>query len=668
MTTLFISCEDAPAKQDASPDLLNTLTDSDLGGKTGYIDDYFYNFNKDVNADYYRFTSSYFTFGYEQYLNLFQEEPPSLKLRTFPEYLVKISPQENIYTERTLIDSLSTDHVIQSGKVLISSVQFKNLESLVWDTDAEIDAQRYKPNNSDWNFDTTTVSYKDTMDIRAYSAVIDTPVIDQGVLFVDQAEWVDTTYEYFSDDRLAFNYIFHFQRKQLSRDSLMFRLNTDCNDNGVWDEAENVDTGNGQWDMAEPFYDTNEDGIKDGNEPFEDRNCNGIWDDFEPFTDANSNNQYDQGEAFEDLGNNILDSDEVYTDLNGNGQPDSGELFLFNPIPNRLLVTWADPTHPRVLNRILPGDSLVTRWGQVYHNIIELVDFADSKTVTVTDVDSLVTLYTNQVVAHLVGGSGGDDYLIVKTEWEDNNTDGKDYDYLLFKNDEYIYKLVKPSFFKPYGYYWSEGQIQSGFWFKNQFEDEIMYYTVNGLLREGESVETSYFDTTTVAIYKIDRSFRVDVEDVMVPAKKIRGSINQNGNVECFANPAWPAVDISDCPGADTTFADAFKITNILTQTMIGTDVEYGEKSITWLVKGLGVVKDELYIRWTEYPMSQGEQWVGLSRWELGKMSPVNGNRLNRLLNRARTVQLQSLHQIPELEDPFQVRRTTSFQRTVLPK
>ena len=33
----------------------------------------------------------------------------------------------------------------------------------------------------------------------------------------------------------------------------MFKISTDCNDNGQWDDAETSDLGNGIWDPAEPF-------------------------------------------------------------------------------------------------------------------------------------------------------------------------------------------------------------------------------------------------------------------------------------------------------------------------------------------------------------------------------------------------------------------------------
>jgi len=84
------------------------------------------------------------------------------------------------------------------------------------------------------------------------------------------------------------------------------------------------------------------------------------------------NSGSDDLEDFVDSGNGIIDGAEEYTDLDGDEQADNDELFLFNPIPNKMLVTWADPQNPQVINIIEPGDSLVTRWGITYYNIIEI--------------------------------------------------------------------------------------------------------------------------------------------------------------------------------------------------------------------------------------------------------------------------------------------------------
>ena len=108
-------CEEPSKKQeDVLDELTNTLEEDDLGGKTGHILNYFYDFDSNVDIEFYRFTSSYFTFDYEQYLNLFQEEPSLLTLKSFPEYLVEIAPEDVEYTDRTQIDSLTSMDVIEA--------------------------------------------------------------------------------------------------------------------------------------------------------------------------------------------------------------------------------------------------------------------------------------------------------------------------------------------------------------------------------------------------------------------------------------------------------------------------------------------------------------------------------------------------------------------------
>ena len=72
---MIISCEEPDkTNQVVEEELANTLETADLGGRTGYISDYFYDFASNINVDFYRFSSSYFTFDYDQYLNLLENE------------------------------------------------------------------------------------------------------------------------------------------------------------------------------------------------------------------------------------------------------------------------------------------------------------------------------------------------------------------------------------------------------------------------------------------------------------------------------------------------------------------------------------------------------------------------------------------------------------------
>ena len=99
----------------------------------------------------------------------------------------------------------------------------------------------------------------------------------------------------------------------------------DLNGDGIWNgevEAEPfVDTdGDGIYDEAEDFTDENENGVWDDGEPWYDGN--NVWDEGEDFTDENGNGVWDEGEFFIDQGNGVYDEGEDFTDVNGNGQWD----------------------------------------------------------------------------------------------------------------------------------------------------------------------------------------------------------------------------------------------------------------------------------------------------------------------------------------------------------
>jgi len=729
----FFGCEEPVDDSEDLSDATNTLNEPSIGsGIEGYVDDYFYDFGEDIDVDFFRFDISSFNYSYSDYMDLYDKDPPTLNFKTFPDYLLEIAPSDtNIedITKRSRLDTLTQFDVTVDDSVSVLSTPFKNIEKMVWgDLDEEPESQRYKPVNSDWILEDSTIYYTDTLDSLYYRAVMDT-LIEGELVFVDSSEWVETITPYNNDSWYA-SVVFEFDRKIIGNDSLMFRVNTDCNDNGLrdgeaeeeisdfnndgdyndiliefedendngnWEENEDklhdynndgdsidvvfefIDTGNSIWDPAESFYDINGDGVQYGTEPFQDRNCNGIWDDAEEFTDTNGNGIWDDGEPFTDVGNGVLDPVEDYTDLNNNSQPDSDELFIIEPvpIPNNLLVSYdnyPDLSNPRILIEIGPGDSLITRWGIVYSNLIEEIEFVDPESTAVVDVDSIVTLYTNRIIEHIEESGDIGDYFITKTEWKylDSATGDsiKEYDYLMFKQDEYIYQLIHPSYFEPYGYYWTPGEIEDGFWYEKNAVEDILYYTYGNLIRDGERVVTDTTVETPIATYYIEESYAVDVDNVTVPAKQVRGYVN-NGQIICYGDTTLGVTSIDECPAVDTTFSDCFRITREMTMTMVGSGVEYGEKNITWLVKDFGIVKDEVYIRWTEPVWMEDEFWLGYSRWELAEFRDVpssSSRSMSKLLGKSRIVNLDDLKNIEELNnDPFQVKRTVGLQRVEIP-
>lgn len=710
-TFSYWACEKEEVQSKENTALTNTLKGA-LDGKTGAISDYFYNFENDVDAQFFRYNPNLMK-NYDKYIDyytLFGEDPALMSFKTFPDYLVAMtSSDEAENTERNYIDSLSVADSVVYDSVEMTSTPFKNLESLEWNLEAEPSLQRYKLINSDWVLADTMLFYNDTFDISAYWAVVDTPFIDEGILFVDSSEWNDTNYVFFAEEQLRFLNTFEFVKQQLSVDSLVFRSNTDCNDNGVWDEAEvtiidyngdgifealyeysdnnnngeydagddliqdynndNVisvayefeDLGNNVWDPAEPYYDVDGDSEFDLNEPYQDRNCNNKWDSAEDFVDNDNSEDFSTGDDFTDTGNGLYDGIEEFTlkDIDGDGEFEK-HLYTIGDKPDNLIVDWADPSNPVALLEIGLGDDVTSRWGTVYSDMIEEIDFFDLKQQYVDDVDSLVTLFTRERVGHMSGiGSTvtPDDYYITKSEWA--KTAGgqteRFYNYHIFHEPQHLNQITYPSYFLPVGFYFSPNEIEDGFWHKPDLESEVLYYTFNGQLREGEAIDTAYYDTTEISVYYIEKSYRVESATVTVPA----------GHRPSLAEAA-----------KDTTFEDCFKVIETVTMTMVGSGVDFGQRTESWLAKGKGLVKSEISIRWTEHLYDSdytqnnstldtlNEAWVGLSRIELTSIDIQSESGVfKKLTNPVSAVELKDIGDHPDFSfDPFRISTQKGIQ------
>ena len=255
------------------------------------------------------------------------------------------------------------------------------------------------------------------------------------------------------------------------------------------------------------------------------------------------------------------------------------------------------------------------------------------------DIDSLVTIYTNKIIEHPLAGTS-EDYYIAKTKWFQSTVynvdkpyygDGYGYDYHLFQfgdNGE-VYKVVHPSYFKYYGYYDSFEGLAWGFWEEDVIAREDYIRAPFGL----RSGEYDYSDTTIVtpfADYYIEKTYEVEKSDsISIPMKKITYYDKGGGNYDCIVPPktSW-IVDHNidpplNCPPADTTLYDVYRITNTKLITMIGNGLEFGLRNTIWLGSAgignpLGIVKDKLEIRWSEpFWEEYGSGWNEISRLEL---------------------------------------------------
>ena len=685
-----------------SPSYTNTLSSQSIGnGSSGPVEDYFYNFDDAISAEFFSYSGTRFNTSYDDFVSSYPYPPDSLTMKNFPDYLLDVSPDSSQFIVRHPIDMLvvgedtitsDIGRVVQDSLQLFSS-QFKNLESIEWDLDAEPSLQRYRLRNSAWVQKDTMIYYADTFDVKAYWAVLDTPLIDNGFMFVDTSEWNDTSYAFIKDDLMTFTNNFEFIRTQMHSDSLIFRINTDCNDNNQWDQKEEgvsdyngdgdmkdvlfesndnfdyngngiiedviyefIDRGNGLLDPAETYYDINGSGSFDLNEPYEDRNCNDRWDEAE----------------VEDVGNGRYDDVEIFTlkDLDGDGNEEK-YLYTIGAVPNNILVDWSNADDPQLLLDISIGDDLTDRWGNVYNDIIETVSFVDTKRKEIGDIDSLVTLYTHDVVGYIDNDTQSPgDYYVTKTEFISNRYADclslgtrDNYDYQIFSQKEHVNQLVYKTYFLPPGF-------SDDFWYKNYLENEIFLYTYNGLIRDGEHLDTAYYDTTDIAVYFIEKSFDiVRSDEVTVPAARVNPYLS---NGECRRPNSVPS-SIGCCPNVDTTFTDAFKITHVTNMTMIGSGVEYGQKVYTWLARDHGIVKSDVYYRWSENPFVEsfgdgeidefGRMWNGYSRIELAQLDvKKSGNVFRQLTNPAQIIDKNDFRNLPDFDfDPFKISNQSGF-------
>ena len=129
-------------------------------------------------------------------------------------------------------------------------------------------------------------------------------------------------------------------------------------------------------------------------------------------------------------------------------------------------------------------------------------------------------------------------------------------------------------------------------------------------------------------------------------------------------------------PAQDITFDDCFKVIQHLNMTMVGSGVEFGQRTESYLVKGKGLVKSEVFIRWSEHPYSSAftpnngtldennEAWIGLNRIELSSVEITAENSVfKKLTNPVKEIQLKDIGKDPDFNhDPFKISTQSGIQ------
>ena len=113
---LFVGCEDpTKPKESNSATKKNTLNDSSLGNEAGYVHDYFFDFDEEINARY-LYYNSFLTRGANTISNPSQLEPykDTLNFQTFPYYVAEI---ENIADTISYLLSLTSENIDEFSTV-----------------------------------------------------------------------------------------------------------------------------------------------------------------------------------------------------------------------------------------------------------------------------------------------------------------------------------------------------------------------------------------------------------------------------------------------------------------------------------------------------------------------------------------------------------------------
>jgi len=747
LVLFIVSCEEeSPERQSTSNGNINTLENSQLGGDEGNISDYFYDLNLNFNAKFLYYQKESPVANTILNPNLLNPNRDTLNIKTFPDYILKVEPEDVILQTAVLpfdetnegeciiiedcdIDGngeLSSTHIFPSipqvDSLDIYSHQFSSILKLEWDTEDN----RYKPilqeyeyesgngtSTSQWLYNVETV-FVDS-DVYQYDSLIYVTPLDtiltnpEGQFYFDQSEYIQRDSIYSAAD-IVLTETFNFTRNILSSDSIMYRINTDCNLDGIWtsaeikivdynndgdtldvvyefndingngilDDDENQiydynddgdledilfefeDVGNGNLDVAEVYWDADGDGERDPFEPFEDLNCNGIWDEEESV----------------DSGNGIWDDDEYFdgSEIEGNTWDDGDRLSKLNDAPVNLLVDYSDPAVPVAVPTIVASTSVKLRGNPDGNDYIPIIpeDIVDVVTKTIPEIDSVRTTFSNKIITQIIDSTlYQKEYKILKSQFPSSSSD-RNYNYSILNDDDHIYKLHFPSYFLPYGFYFQPSQIEDGFWYEDFLALEVMYFTYDGKIREGEHVFFDSVYVTSHGDYHIETDYEVEKTEVIVPMRKVLFDVDAN---VCTADGETLGSSNEDCLTAlgnsayDSTLTDCYKIIKTTTMTMLGSGVEYGERTSTFLAEGLGIVKDDLEIRWSEQIGIDGEVWSPYSRLELAEFRETddlarNQGILYNLMGQKR-INIEELDQLDG--DPFRKGRSAGIQAVELP-
>ena len=585
LTFLAFNCDEPiDASLDISDptptNLENTLNDnlSDVGT----YEEYFYDFQSNVDAQFQKYTSFHLSGG------VFNPEEDTLNFKTFPDFFVSVNPLSDFDALTQTIFDTTYQSVNQKDITFEINDPVSRIDSLVWE---QVSGDEYRYVVYSTRLENLTephdISVNDTFTNNFHQSVIDD--IQSDYILIDTLEWDTTlTYNYFENSNVlevangtssiadlgentSISYQFIVDTMVVvSSDSLMYK-DVDGTIGDKMDSLlvsyidEPLDDLNGnniyEPDVGEEFVDCDGNacnGLCEGDVGWEDSMGNGTYDSGEIFIDSPPyNNIYDgpvalfdpsslddcicsdaevsalacqQGESFTDLdGDLVYDPPEAFTDVNQNYVYDPSETYT-DINNNGSYDTFVETQ----LTHIYPGDALITLDGDSFPLLDYIFDYSYYKTLNYSNINSVNEVVNNHII--IQDDTDVTQYKLAKTQTEvlDPATSLIEHEYnyhLLNIDDIGIKKFIYPSYFNYYGewgiedgedelydFFGPEGHF--GFWFEEEGIDEVLFYLQGGQnFRDGEIVQTFDIDTTDHAIYYITKDYQVERDTVSVPYK-----------------------------------------------------------------------------------------------------------------------------------------------------
>ena len=96
---------------------------------------------------------------------------------------------------------------------------------------------------------------------------------------------------------------------------------------------------------------------------------------------------------------------------------------------------------------------------------------------------------------------------------------------------------------------------------------------------------------------------------------------------------------------------------------MLGTGIEYAERTVTWLGKGVGIIMEQVDFKWGQPSWDEEEIWTEYSRIELSEFRQQSSGSGRTIFDQNRYVGFKNVDEVDNMfNDPYVPTRTSGMQ------